>query len=279
MFFLYYCQSLLLFISPYQPTHSSSRPSSSVNPSSEPPYYTTLPTKFPTPELSDTLQPTTTTMIPTTIKKTNAPVSPSPSKAPAIEFIITMRPGTTKPTYESSYGGTPTVSKETTAPPTMVPRRPATEEHESTTSDSSIKQLGSNDYKPNYVYTSKVETECDREEDEELVRSEEQIGCVLRCKETTKLYEGNTLLSEASKLFESDCPDDADGEEGSYIRSIEKTIEDGTMTSVVRSGSVGPNTEEDPYRVFETSQDENSSMETSEADNDGPADYYDDYNY
>ena len=166
-----------------QPTTSS--PSLSSNPSSEPPFFTTLPTKIPTPIVQDTLPPTVATMMPTIATENIPEESASPS-----------------------FGSTPTVSKETTGPPTLSIIR-----------GKEVKQLGSNDYKPHYVFTSRIETECTREEDE-------SSGCLVKCIETTKLYEADILINETTNNFLRNCPDDeetSDGDGTSKSSSV-KTI-------------------------------------------------------
>ena len=76
------------------------------------------------------------------------------------------------------------------------------------------------------------------------------------CIETTKLYGGNTLISETSNFFENDCPGDDAGDDRSSIRSIEHTIQDGPPSPSVHTRSIGPKMKEDPYRIVDTSEDE-----------------------
>lgn len=229
-----------------KPTLSTLSPS--ANPSSVPPFYTPLPTKIKT--NGDTLRPTS--IMPTYEPTTTVDKSLSPSTAPVIEFIVlppTSHPteGTPDPTIESSQGGTPTVSKETSAPPTTHPRRPELSDR--------IKQLGSNDFKPHFVYTSKVKTECTEMENDE---TEGGGVCILHCTETTKLYEGTILINESSSYFEEDCPADT-MKDSSSIRSIEHTIEDVPVPSV-RARSIGTNTTDKPYRVFDALNEEDDDL-------------------
>ena len=138
-------------------------------------------------------------------------------------------------------GGTPTVSKEVTAPPTMLPRRPKSKENLSISQDSDVKQLGSNDYKPHYVFTSKVQTECSENRNGELGNGDEESDhprqlegdCVLHCVETTRVYEGDTLMSETTNYFTSVCPDSVneDKDSGASVRIIEHTIRGGEEPS------------------------------------------------
>ena len=81
-----------------------------------------------------------------------------------------------------------------------------------------LKQLGSNDYKPHFVFTSKIETDCAREEGES--------GCLVKCIETTKLYEADILINETSNNFLRNCPDgeETSGGGGTSTSSIVKTI-------------------------------------------------------
>jgi len=130
------------------------------------------------------------------------------------------------------------------------------------------------------VYTSKVATECSREEkdtDDNGDNTTQEQGCILHCIETTKLYEENTLISETSNFFKNDCPGDDAGDDGSYIRSIEHTIQDGPPPSSVHTRSIGPEMKEDPHRIVDTSEDEHDLVKISETGNDDGDDYYDDY--
>lgn len=172
-----------------------------------------------------------------------------------IDFIVlppTSQPtvGTPDPTIESSIGGTPTVSKETSAPPTTHPRRPEQSDR--------VKQIGSNDF-PHFVYTSKVKTECTEMEKDE---AEGGSACILHCIETTKLYEGTILINESSSYFEKDCPADSI-EDSSSIRSIEHTIED-VPVPPVRARPIGTNTA--PYLVFDALNKEDDDL-AENADN------------
>ena len=106
-----------------------------------------------------------------------------------------------------------------------------------TTKDSVIKQLGSNDF-AHLVYTSKVETECSP-----MIHGNPQ-GCILKCAETTKLYEGDVLIRKSSNSFSEECPD---------------------VTNGIRSGE--PN-ENNSYHIF---------LAHNEVQNDG--DYHDDLEY
>merc|ERR1711971_391090 len=117
----------------------------------------------------------------------------------AIGEMTTKPPGNTAPpTFETTFGSTPTVSSEISAPPTL-PRR-----------SDETKQLGSNNFRPHYVYTSRVKTQCTRES--------LQGECVLRCVETTMVYDGDTLMSETLDDFASECPDTASDFEDEFAR-------------------------------------------------------------
>jgi len=142
------------------------------------------------------------------------------------------------------------VSKETSGPPTL-PRR------------SETKQLGSNDFRPHYVYTSRVKTECTRERGW-------SGECVLRCVETTMLYDGDTLMSETLDDFTSECPntDDEEDYEDTTLRTIKHTIRDGPTPSVNRA-------EPDTYES--TEYDIIDSVETSDEYNGDRDGNYNDY--
>ena len=124
----------------------------------------------------------------------------------------------------------------------MLPRRPKSKENLSISQDSDVKQLGSNDYKPHYVFTSKVQTECSENSKGEFGNENEDSDhprrlegdCVLHCVETTRVYEGDTLMSETTNYFTSACPDSVDKDEGdgASVRIIEHTIRDGEVPSV-----------------------------------------------
>mmetsp|Transcript_8123 Transcript_8123/g.17559 ORF Transcript_8123/g.17559 Transcript_8123/m.17559 type:complete len:137 (+) Transcript_8123:343-753(+) len=116
------------------------------------------------------------------------------------------------PTYQpsqaqaSSWGSTPTVPKETSSPPAKLlcqrPKHPVMQ-------GPSINQHGPNDDKPHFVCTSKIATQCLREEETgNGGNSLQERNCILNCIETSKLYLGNILIREIYNLFESDCPED-----------------------------------------------------------------------
>ena len=181
-----------------------------------PPFYTTLPTRIPTVS-SDTLPPTSVTDVPT------AAINDIPFEGiPEPEF----------PTYPPTSEATQTVSKETTGPPTTGTRDPK------------VKQLGSNDYRPSFVFTSKIQTSCTREEGEEVdgvwqvvdgIWTEIQGGCILHCTEITKLYEGENVINESSIAFKDDCPHEDSGDDGTSTRIVEHTITSGGSEGRTRS--------------------------------------------
>eukprot|EP01082_Thalassiosira_pseudonana_P015226 g14261.t1 g14261 contig9:1490089-1492276(+) len=148
----------------------------SPGPSSEPPYYTTLPTK--------------------------APVS--------TDFLATPSP---------SFGSTPTVSKETTGPPTMPAKRYII---------NMIKQLGSNDFK-HLVYTSRSETECSPT----IIRGRTATFCKLDCIETARLFEGDTMIRETYESYVTDCNDEDEDIISPRNIVFDATEKDGDIVDVV----------------------------------------------
>lgn len=164
---------------------------------------------------------------------------PTEGRASNAPVILSV---SSSPTLQATFGSTPTVSKETTAPPTLKNRH--SEQNPSTAEDASIKDLGSNYYKPQFVYTSKVETECIQEEGNDYAAGMQQTQkCVLHCIETTRLYEGEILLSETANHFKNECPPDV-VDNLSSVRTVTKTI------------SAGNQVNEYPYRVFAKEGDE-----------------------
>ena len=98
--------------------------------------------------------------------------------------------------------------------------------HSRPTSVKVQKQFGSNDYKPHHVFTSKIQTECTRENEGNVIDGMwvEDGGCVLHCTETTKLYEGDFLINEVSNKYKSECSEDG-GDEETTVHTVEHTIE------------------------------------------------------
>lgn len=136
------------------------------------------------------------------------------------------------PTYPPTSEGTQAVAEDTTGPPTAGSRDPE------------VKQIGSNDFRPSFVFTSKIETSCTREEGEEVdgvwqvvdgIWTEISGGCILHCDEITKLYEGENIINESSIAFKDDCPHEDSGDDGTSTRIVEHTITSGGSESHTHS--------------------------------------------
>ena len=129
------------------------------------------------------------------------------------------------------------------------------EQKPATAQDASVKQLRSNDYTPHFVYTSKVETECTQEKGNDYVGGIQQTQkCVLHCIETTRLYEGNILLSENANHFNNECPPDVI-DNLSSIRTVTHTIQSKHQPD--NTNSAGQQMNKNPYRVFSEAGDKN----------------------
>jgi len=102
-----------------------------------------------------------------------------------------------EPTPSPTSGSTPTVSKETTTPPTM----------EGGESHTDIKQTASNDFS-SLTYTQKVNTDCVKNHDKVWsTRSAGMVNvCVNVCTVTTNIYEGDNLWRTNVQKSHSDCP-------------------------------------------------------------------------
>lgn len=104
-------------------------------------------------------------------RRPSALVPTTPTMSP------TLSP-TLNPTFSPTEGATPTVSKETSAEPTMLHGRP--------TGGSTRAEVGSNDFQYG-VYKKEIVSSCD-----------EVIGtdCTKTCFDTTYIYNGDILISE-----------------------------------------------------------------------------------
>ena len=99
---------------------------------------------------------------------------------------------TLSPTNGATGGSTPTVSKDTTGPPTGAAIRP----DEFTKSD--LEEVGSNDFQHG-VYKKEVVSSCD-----------EVLGedCTKTCVDVTYVYNGDILISETQgDEYETPCDD------------------------------------------------------------------------
>ena len=129
----------------------------------------------PFPTLSPSLNPTLNPTLEPTVGET------------FIEPLPTLNP-TLSPTFSPTMGATPTVSKETSSPPTFTHGRP----FDHTRSE----EVGSNDFQFG-VYKKEVVSSCD-----------EVIGdnCVKTCTDTTYVYNGDILISETQgEEYETPC--------------------------------------------------------------------------
>jgi hypothetical protein len=99
-----------------------------------------------------------------------------PTLAP-IETTETPPPSPS-PTMEATFGSTPTVSKETTGPPTMTHSRPDVRSNDLTTDET---------------------TDC-RE-----ITGGHPVVCVKVCTTITSIFDGDTLVDESAKTSESEC--------------------------------------------------------------------------
>jgi len=99
-----------------------------------------------------------------------------PTLAP-IETTETPPPSPS-PTMEATFGSTPTVSKETTGPPTMTHSRPDVRSDDLTTDET---------------------TDC-RE-----ITGGHPVVCVKVCTTITSIFDGDTLVDESAKTSESEC--------------------------------------------------------------------------
>ena len=93
---------------------------------------------------------------------------------------------TYSPTFESSYGSTPTVSKETTGPPTMLNARP---------------RSGLRSNSATYGLREEADTQC-----QEIRAGNPQV-CVNVCTVIVSVFDGDTLLDESATTTESECID------------------------------------------------------------------------
>eukprot|EP00970_Alexandrium_tamarense_P001714 scaffold222_cov225-Alexandrium_tamarense.AAC.1 len=117
------------------------------------------------------------------------------SKVPTLSPLsaVTTAPPTTPrpsffPTTSPSFGSTPTVSKDTTGPPTFVADR-ASKSHFGLTRSAPISQK---------TYTN---TECN-----EVYGGNPRV-CVYVCTDIVSVYSGDQLVSEKATSYESECPE------------------------------------------------------------------------
>jgi len=94
--------------------------------------------------------------------------------------ICNTSPPSPAPTFISTPGSTPTVSKETTGPPTMSIGRTRDMPHDES------KTLTSTECEPIYAGTPQV--------------------CVYVCTDIISVYAGGELISEDAKSYETECP-------------------------------------------------------------------------
>lgn len=116
---------------------------------------------------------------------TPSPVTPVPSPPPTEELETpppTPSPSmlTVNPTPAPSFGATPTVSKETTGPPTIINDRTR-----------GGWRSGQETFK---------DTEC------EAVYGGNPVVCVYVCTDVVSVYNGEVLISETATTRESECP-------------------------------------------------------------------------
>jgi len=165
------------------PTQAPQSPAPSPKPSPFP----SVPIITPNPTEEKILTPQPSSPSPTT----EAPVSPAPTISTPFPVVTIITPIPTEapvtprpsffPTASPSFGSTPTVSKETTGPPTMMRGRTR-----------SIPR-GGNEHKK---YSN---TECD-----EVWGGKPEV-CVYVCTEITSVYDGDVLIDERAKTSETEC--------------------------------------------------------------------------
>jgi len=140
----------------------------------------------PTTYLPSTLEPETAE--PTTIEPTtNAPTQTSS------EVVLTLTP---------TFGSTPTISKETTGPPTIIPR-----ESNRRTHTTERKQIVSNDFM-DFTYTQEVNADCVEHYDKVWNTKSDSVVevCVYVCTVTTTILEGDELFDSNIQKTHSECP-------------------------------------------------------------------------
>ena len=94
-------------------------------------------------------------------------------------------PPSPAPTFISTFGSTPTVSKETTGPPTMFAGRD---------------KMGHTRDMPHGSTKTLTNTEC-----EEIFAGTPQV-CVYVCTDVVSVYDGDILISEDAQSYETECP-------------------------------------------------------------------------